>query len=157
LTLGLLEGVPSTPPPSLFRRSFDEDLDRDFRDLNWYWASVIFFSLVTSFIRAPRGSEEEEEDGTATEASREADAEPGGGGCWEVEGVRRSWRDPSGGADRGSGGRWPVKEVVEVVLEVEVGSAEDEGGADPGRGGGEEETRFSLLSLPSVSVTPARG
>ena len=67
---------------------------------------VIFFSLVTSFIRAPKGSEEE--DGTATEGSREvaeADAEPGGGGCWEVEGVRRSWRDPSGGADRGSGGR----------------------------------------------------
>jgi len=156
LTLGLLEGVPSTPPPSLFRRSFDEDLDRDFRDLNWYWASVIFFSLVTSFIRAPRGSEEEEEeDGTATEASREvaeADAEPGGGGCWEVEGVRRSWRDPSGGADRGSGGRWAVEEE-----EVEVGSTEDEGGADPGRGGEEEETRFSLLSLPSVSVTPARG
>ena len=119
---------------------------------------MIFFSLVTSFIRAPKGSEEE--DGTATEGSREvaeADAEPGGGGCWEVEGVRRSWRDPSGGADRGSGGRWPVKEVVEVVLEVEVGSAEDEGGADPGRGGEEEETRFSLLSLPSVSVTPARG
>ena len=39
-TLGLLDAaVPSTPPPSLFRRSFDEDLDRDFRDLNWYWAS----------------------------------------------------------------------------------------------------------------------
>ena len=110
---------------------------------------VIFFSLVTSFIRAPKGSEEE--DGTATEASREADAEPGGGGCWEVEGVRRSWRDPSGGADRGSGGRWAVEEVLEV------GSTEDEGGADPGRGGEEEETRFSLLSLPSVSVTPARG
>ena len=125
---------------------------------------MIFFSLVTSFIRAPRGSEEEEEeDGTATEASREvaeADAEPGGGGCWEVEGVRRSWRDPSGGADRGSGGRWTVVEEVKVeveVLEVEVGSKEDEGGADPGRGGEEEETRFSLLSLPSVSVTPARG
>ena len=119
---------------------------------------MIFFSLVTSFIRAPRGSEEEEEeDGTATEASREvaeADAEPGGGGCWEVEGVRRSWRDPSGGADSGSGGRWAVEEEV---LEVEVGSTEDEGGADPGRGGEEEETRFSLLSLPSVSVTPARG
>ena len=118
---------------------------------------VIFFSLVTSFIRAPRGSEEEEEDGTATEASREvaeADTEPGGGGCWEVEGVRRSWRDPSGGADRGSGGRWPVEEEE---VEVEVGSTEDEGGADPGRGGEEEETRFSLLSLPSVSVTPARG
>ena len=117
---------------------------------------VIFFSLVTSFIRAPRRSEEEEEDGTATEASREvaeADAEPGGGGCWEVEGVRRSWRDPSGGADRGSGGRWVVEEVV-----LEVGSTEDVGGADdPGRGGEEEETRFSLLSLPSVSVTPARG
>lgn len=120
------------------------------------YVPVIFFSLVTSFIRAPRGSEEEEEDGTATEASREvaeADAEPGGGGCWEVEGVRRSWRDPSGRADRGSGGRWAVEEVVEV----EVGSTEDEGGADPGRGGEEEETRFSLLSLPSVSVTPARG
>ena len=118
---------------------------------------MIFFSLVTSFIRAPRGSEEEEEDGTATEASREvvgADAEPGGGGCWEVEGVRRSWRDPSGGADRGSGGRWAVEEEV---LEVEVGSTEDEGGADPGRGGEDEEARFSLLSLPSVSVTPARG
>ena len=118
---------------------------------------MIFFSLVTSFIRAPRGSEEEEEDGTATEASREvaeADAEPGGGGCWEVEGVRRSWRDPSGGADRGSGGRWTVEEEVEEVLE---GSTEDEGGADPGRGWEEEETRFSLLSLPSVSVTPARG
>ena len=41
---------------------------------------------------------------------------------------------------------------------VEVGSTEDEGGPDPGRGGEEEEeTRFSLLSLPSVSVTPARG
>ena len=118
---------------------------------------MIFFSLVTSFIRAPRGSEEEEEDGTATEASREADAEPGGGGCWEVEGVRRSWRDPSGGADRGSGGRWAVEEEV-LELEVEVGSTEDEGGADAGRGGEEEEeTRFSLLSLPSVSVTPARG
>ena len=117
---------------------------------------VIFFSLVTSFIRAPRGSEEEEEeDGTATEASpREvADTEPGGGGCWEVEGVRRSWRDPSGGADRGSGGRWAVEEVVEV----EVGSTEDEGGADPGRGGEEDETLFSFLSLPSVSVTSARG
>ena len=117
---------------------------------------MIFFSLVTSFIRAPRGSEEEE-DGTATEASREvaeADAEPGGGGCWDVEGVRRSWRDPSGGADRGSGGRWTVEEEVEVV----VGSTEDVGGTDdPGRGGEEEETRFSLLSLPSVSVTPARG
>ena len=119
---------------------------------------MIFFSLVTSFIRAPRGSEKEveEEDGAATEASREvaeADAEPGGGGCWPVEGVRRSWRDPSGGADRGSGGRWVVEEVV-----LEVGSTEDVGGADdPGRGGEEEETRFSLLSLPSVSVTPARG
>ena len=112
---------------------------------------VILFSLVTSFIRAPRGSEvEEEEDGTATEASREvaeADAEPGGGGCWEVvEGVRRSWRDPSGGADRRSGGRWAAEEEVVVV-----GSTEDEGGADdPGRGGGEEETRFSLLSLMFV-------
>ena len=51
------------------------------------------------------------------------------------------------------------KDVVEevVMLEVLEGSTEDEGGADPGRGGGEEETRFSLLSLPSVSVTPAKG
>ena len=109
---------------------------------------MIFFSLVTYFIRAPRGSEEEEEeDGTATEASREvaeADAEPEGGGCWEVEGVRRSWRDPSGRADRGSGGRWAVKE------EVVVGSLEDVGGVDSGRGGEEEETLFSLLSLPFV-------
>ena len=44
-----------------------------------------------------------------------------------------------------------------LELVVEVGSTEDEGGTDPGRGGEEEETRFSLLSLPSVSVTPARG
>ena len=66
--------------------------------------------------------------------------------------MRRSWRDPSGGADRGSGGRWAVEEVVVV------GSTEDVGGADDaGRGGEEEDTRFSLLSLPSVSVTPARG
>merc|ERR1719264_1594397 len=70
-TLGLLDAVPSTPPPSLLRRSFDEDLDRDFRDLNWYWASVIFFSLVASFILAPSSSEEEE--GVAAEASRAAD------------------------------------------------------------------------------------
>ena len=49
LTLGLLEVVPSTPPPSLFRRSFDEDFDRDFRDLNWYWASEKRWTLMEFF------------------------------------------------------------------------------------------------------------
>jgi len=152
-TLGLLDAVPSTPPPSLFRRSFDEDLDRDFRDLNWYWASVIFFSLVTSFILAPSSSEEEE--GVVAEASRgvdedEEDAEACGGGGGA--GVRRSWREPSGGAERGSGGRWATVEEVES-------STEDVGAVGPDGGGEEEEeeTLFSLLSLPSVSVTPARG
>ena len=115
---------------------------------------MIFFSLVTSFILAPRSSDEEE--GVAAEASRcvdedEEDAEARGGGG---AGVRRSWREPSGGADRGSGGRWAIE------VEEEVGSSTEDVG--PGGGGDEEdeeeeETRFSLLSLPSVSVTPARG
>ena len=67
---------------------------------------MIFFSLVASFILAPISSEEEDE-GVAAEASRGADEDEedaeacGGGGA----GVRRSWREPSGGAERGSGGR----------------------------------------------------
>ena len=106
---------------------------------------MILFSLVTSFILAPSSSEEEE--GVGAEASRgvdEEDAEARGGGG---AGVRRSWREPSGGADRGSGGRWAIEE------EEEVGSSTE----DVGPGVGDDETRFSLLSLPSVSVTPARG
>ena len=115
---------------------------------------VIFFSLVASFILAAGSSEKEE--GVTAEASRGADEDEEdaeaceGGGA----GVRRSWREPSGGADRGSGGRWAIEE------EEEVGSSTEDVG--PGGGGDEEEdeeeeTRFSLLSLPSVSVTPARG
>ena len=114
---------------------------------------MIFFSLATSFILGPSGSEEE---GVAPEASRGVDedeevAEAVGRGA----GARRSWREPSGGTDNGSGGRWGREE--------EVGSSmEDGGGVGPSDGGGEdeeeeEETLFSLLSLPSVSVTPARG
>ena len=112
---------------------------------------MIFFSLVTSFILAPSSSEEEE--GVAAEASRgvnedEEDAETCGGA-----GVRRSWREPSGGAERGSGGRWATVEEV-------ASSTEDVGAVGPDGGGEEEEeeeTLFSLLSLPSVSVTPANG
>ena len=111
---------------------------------------MIFFSLVTSFILAPSISEEEE--GVAAEASGGADEDAeacGGGGA----GVRRSWREPSGGADRGSGGRWATVEEVASSTE-DVGAIGPDGGGDEEE---EEETLFSLLSLPSVSVTPARG
>ena len=110
---------------------------------------MIFFSLVTSFILAPSISEEEE--GVAAEASGggDEDAEAcGGGGA----GVRRSWREPSGGADRGSGGRWATVEEVGRSTE-DVGAVGPDGDEDEE----EEETLFSLLSLPSVSVIPARG
>ena len=110
---------------------------------------MIFFSLVTSFILAPSISEEEE--GVAAEASGGADEDAeacGGGGA----GVRRSWREPSGGADRGSGGRWATVEEVGRSTE-DVGAVGPDGDEDEE----EEETLFSLLSLPSVSVTPARG
>ena len=60
---------------------------------------MIFFSLVASFILAPISSEEEDE-GVAAEASRGADEdEEDAEAC---EGMRRSWREPSGGAERGS-------------------------------------------------------
>ena len=96
---------------------------------------------MTSFTRAPSGSEGEEA-GTETGASPEvadADAE------------QRLGKRGSTMTDEG------VWRSLSMEEEEEVVSSEDEGGADPGRGGEEEETRFSLLSLPSVSVTPARG
>ena len=84
----------------------------------------------------------------APEASRgvDEDEEAVGRGA----GARRSWREPSGGTDNGSGGRWGREE--------EVGSSmEDGGGVGPSDGGGEDEEEETLSLLPSVSVTPARG
>lgn len=147
LTLGLLEAVPSCPPPNRFSLSLEEDFDRDFRALNWNWASVIFRSLVDSFALAPRCSVEDEE--------VEVLDSPGGGAAGGGKGVRRSLMDPRAGSLREP---CPREEEPDTEVEEDEGGegvkgptpgAMEEEGEAPGsskeEGGGEEEEEEELV------------